>query len=1074
MMIQQRSEQPITLTSSQKLNIDWQQVCQAIWKNSLSIHSLKTPSKDIEAQWEALNLSLEFISQDTQTYPQSENIEIKEISHNYNQKQFCEQVLRLGKSQTKGRKLAIIGESCTGKTTFLNQIVSWILENTKDLPVWISIAELGETPIKEYLQKKWLKRVAKTEDELTQEWQKSLDELLDSGRVWLLLDGVEKMPIEQMEKMLMTLNGGEKYPLKSLDPLSTTIQQLQGWTDKTRIILTGDQAIASVNKNALSSFDIFRPLDLTYPEEVKQFSYQWFSHHSPNSKNLTKEFLSALELWGYERVKNLVNTPLKLELLCRIIQENQGQFPTKITPLYQQVVTQYYQSQKERVPVTSQQQQELNELLGKLAIQSLDRNSPPHWIYHHQITELLGENEALIQLALDLQWLKIIGITTNKKREQIYTFWDENFQAYFAAIAINDWQFFLNHPLGNLNSVLSPSSESAYRIFESPWKRVILLWMGREDLKKEDKEAFLQNLVGFNDGCETDNFYGKRAYFLAALSLVEFPESEQNNEILLELLQWSFFDSQIAPIVSGAAKATLRQTNRQKTIPALIQLLTTIKTETIKREIFKTLEKIGRGDAQSITALTEMLETTSSDPLRWQIAETLGIINPGNPKAIATIIGLLETANKEETRQIAFHSLEKIGQGNFRAITTLIQLLQTTESPTIRQRIFKTLETIGYKNPAAIAALVQLIRTNSDETIRCQAAESLEKVDPENPTAIRVLIQLISSGSDEEIRKQAVYSIGEITPGNREAITALIQLLSPEHDIFLRWMAISSLGKIGMGSSQAIDALLQIIQSDEQGLIRKEAIENLIKLEPHNSEAITALINLTKSSYDESIRTEAAENLAYIAPGNYDAITALLQLIHSTKDEFTSQKAAYSLGKIEPGNLEALTTLIQLVQSSTDANVRSLAAQSLGEVGVNNPAVLAALIRLAKTSNDPKILRRTAVSLEQIGKGNREVILTLIQMIKSAQDESCRLQIAKSLINLLKSDQKSEMMTTLKEILSLSDPKKDLAWQKIIWHCAQHLSYPDFYRAWHNRPLYGTQKVNNTEAKIIKKRPQKR
>ncbi|WP_013320940.1 HEAT repeat domain-containing protein [Gloeothece verrucosa] len=1102
MMTQQGSEQQATLVSPQKLNIDWQQVCQAIWKNSVPINPLTTQPKETEAQWEKIHLSLGLIKHKKnkfnggnlldgpnygqgyslgETHQQRENPEQSEIVQIYNEKEFCQQILCQQKSAKAGQRIAIIGESSSGKTVLLHQITAWILDNTQDLPIWISMAELGETPLYEYLQQKWLKRVAKTQDELTRQWQNSLDELLKSGRVWLLLDGVEQMPLEQLEKLPVTVNSQTRGLIH--DPLSETLQQLEGWADETRVILTSRDDVL-INKNTLSHYQVFRPLELTYPEQVKPFINQWFAqntvsktpssakkHRSQNLAKLAEQLVLSLEEFGYYRIQDLLQTPLRLSLLCRETLQNRAKLPATTAQIFDKIVHQYYQWQAETVPLNAQQQQELNQALGKLALCALDNPHHPHWLYHHQITETLGDEELLLQLALRLGWLRPIGITANATKEKVYSFSDHKLQAYLAATLIEDWQFFLNHPLGSISSLPSTPCGSSYRIFAPQWKPVIKLWIGREEIKPEDKEAFLQGLVQFADGCETDNYYGKRAYFLAASALAEFPDGEQTNAILLQLLQWCFFDAQISPLIAQAAKAALRETHRKLAIPALIQLLTTIKNESIKREIFKTLEKIGQGNAECIAALKEMLASNSAFPMRWQVAETLGKIDPGNSEAIATIVNILETANHEESRQIAFKSLEKIGKGNFKAITTLKQVITTTHSAISRRRAFETLETIGYQNATAIAALVQLIRTNSDQGIRCSSAESLEKIDPGNPTAITVLVQLVKGANNEEIQKQAVYSLGEISPGNPQAISVLGKMLSPNYDVFLRWMAISSLGKIGNGNSEAISALVNLIKSDER-LLRKDAIESLSKIDPHNEEVITALVRLIDSEQDESIRREAAENLGKIPSPNFSAKEALLKLLRTSSDEFTRHQAAESLAKIEPGNLEALKTLIDLVQGSIDANVRSIAAESLGDIGQKNPAVIALLVRVLKTTNEPKILDRAALSLGKIGLKNREVISTLVMLVKSCQDETCRLQAAESVINLLKVEQMSEVIANLKENLSDPHKRKDLACQKIIWHCAQKLSYPEFYQAWHNRPLYGTQKVTKAELNLNEESPE--
>ena len=63
------------------------------------------------------------------------------------------------------------------------------------------------------------------------------------------------------------------------------------------------------------------------------------------------------------------------------------------------------------------------------------------------------------------------------------------FQEYFAACtstservrAIDDWHFFLTHVPHNPEAGI-------YRIFESRWKQVILLWLGLRDIALQEKQ----------------------------------------------------------------------------------------------------------------------------------------------------------------------------------------------------------------------------------------------------------------------------------------------------------------------------------------------------------------------------------------------------------------------------------------------------------------------------------------------------------------------------------------------------------------------------------------------------------
>jgi HEAT repeat protein/energy-coupling factor transporter ATP-binding protein EcfA2 len=1056
-------------------------------KQSLSINPLTTHPDELTLEEKQISLSLGLIERNRENRSNAAKnngydfgVTSQEVSQKYTQKQFFEQILQQNHSKTKGRRLALIGPAGSGKTSLLHKIAHWIFQNTQEIPIWISLAELGKTSIREYLQEKWLKRAINSQEIPDIAWQNALDDFLNSGQVWLLLDGAEQIPLEQVAKLPITLGTPETRPIM-LNPLSALTQQLRGWTDQTRLIITSNSYLWSVDKTILSGFDVFYFLPLTYPQEVKPFINQWFTAnkgnnplHSPVSaklptqktslsEQLAKKLCQTLEQIGVEKIEELCRTPLKLALLCRLWQQNSGNLPLTHGELYQQLIAQFYQWQAETVTLNSQQQEKLNQALGKLALTAKESDLYPNWLPHNRLVQELGEKSSQLNLGLRLGWLKSVGVTANQKAEKIYIFFDQTFQDYFAATAVQDWHFFLNHALVGGNSDDSSSLQPSYRIFSPQWQRIILLWLGRKDLLKIDKEAFLQALIEFTDGCSIDNFYGKRAYFLAVAGIAEFVDSQKTQEILTQLLHWSFLDSQVSPLVRASAKNALMDTNRPLVINALIQLLPTVNDEEIQQELVKSLEKIGHSNPTAIKALTEILATTSSDFLTAQAAESLGKIDPGNAQAISTLIQLAETTTNEEIRQISFNSLEKIGQGNFKAILALIRLLRLTESPTTQKRVFECIEKIGQGNATAIAALLQLIRTTQDENIRRQAAEGLEKIDPGNPIAITVLVQLVKQASNKEIRKQTVYSLGEITSGNQDAIEALVDLLSTSDDVFIRWLAISSLGKIGANNPQVIQSLINLIQSDEQALLRKDALESLIKLDPDNPEAVIALVQLMKSTADESTRREAAESLGKLDPGNPEAITALLQVLRQTKDEFTRRQVASSLGRIDPGNLEALKTLIQLVQSNSDEDIRSLAAESLGEIGSHNPAVLASLIRLTKSSNNPKTLRRAAISLAKIGRGNREAIFALVEMLKSREDQSSRLQAAESLITLLKPEHLTNIVSRLQEVSRNPQKANDLALQKILWHCVQYLPYSEFYQAWHNHPLYFVAEAEKTD-----------
>jgi predicted NACHT family NTPase len=185
-----------------------------------------------------------------------------------------------------------------------------------------------------------------------------------------------------------------------------------------------------------------------------------------------------------------------------------------------------------------------------------------------------------------LGWLNQVGIDTERK--PVYAFFHASFQEYFAATAIDDWDFFL--PRHHKNK---PIENKQYRIFTPQWKQTILLWFGRKDLPKAQKEAFIQALINFQDGCvkyKGKSFYGYRAYFLAAAAIAEFKDCEQADPIVKQIVDWELYNS----LMREQAKVALQETERIKAIAALVQLLDTSQDQDTRRYAAESLGKIDK------------------------------------------------------------------------------------------------------------------------------------------------------------------------------------------------------------------------------------------------------------------------------------------------------------------------------------------------------------------------------------------------------------------------------------------------------------------------------------------------
>ncbi|MBD2337186.1 HEAT repeat domain-containing protein [Calothrix sp. FACHB-156] len=968
-----------------------------------------------------------------------------EITKTFEHDAFLEEVLKHKNTpKSQGKRIAIIGEPGAGKTTLLQQIADWVSrEIHQSIVIWVSLADLRGKELKTYLLETWLTQVAEKtgKAEATKQLQDDFVALFNQNNVWLLLDGLDEMS---------TSSG---------NPLTEIARQFReaGFISQARIVLTCRVNLWDGNVNALDDFDTYRSLDFSYPQQVERFIDNWFAANPEKGEQLC----TALKEPGKERIQDLVKNPLRLTLLCLNWQSGDGKLPYTQAGLYQQFVDDFYKWKKDDFATNSQQRQQLNIKLGELAKAAIDKEATRFRLRQDFVNRFLGDAEdenSLLKLALNRGWLNSIGI--DEKRKPVYAFFHASFQEYFAAKAIDNWHFFLNHVPNN-------PRQGTYRIFEPQWKQTILLWLGREEENlKWQKQQFINALVSFKDGCGKWNrkdidkgFYEYRAYFLAAAGIVEFKDSYRANEIVAQIVKWAINNSESS--IREEAKSALQQTDRTKAIASLVELLqSTTVSDYTRWQAASILEGIDPSNENAIAALVELLQsTTMDDSTRMQAAKSLGEIDPGNETAIAALVQLLQsTTVNDSTRRQAVSSLEEIGTGNENAIAALVQLLQsTTVNDSTRRRAVSSLGKIGTGNEIAIAALVELLQsTTVDDNTRWQVASILEGIDPGNETAIAALVQLLQSTTvDDNTRWQAASSLEEIGTGNEIAIAALVQLLqSTTVGDFTRVGAAYRLGKIDPGNKKAIAALVQLLQSttvDDYDYTRRlAALYSLGEINPGNEFAIAALVELLQSTtVDDDTRGQAAYILGKIDPGNEFAIAALVQLLQSTTmDDSTRRQAADSLEEIDPGNEFAIAALVQLLRSTTvDDNIRWQAVYSLEEIGTGNEFAIAALVQLLQsTTVDGDTRRRAVSSLEEIGTGNEFAIAALVQLLQSTTvDDKTRWQAASSLKEILENNKdRFKVVKALSNYLLFDRDFFGLAWK-----CAQKMPYPDFYQAWH-------------------------
>ncbi|MBD3560312.1 HEAT repeat domain-containing protein, partial [Planktothrix sp. FACHB-1355] len=572
--------------------------------------------------------------------------------------------------------------------------------------------------------------------------------------------------------------------------------------------------------------------------------------------------------------------------------------------------------------------------------------------------------------------------------EPVYAFFHPTFQEYFAALAIDDWHFFLNHDNENPNPFKKHNNKDCvYRIFERQWKEVILLWLGRpEEQMKQQKEKIINNLVDFEDGCGSFySFYYYRAYFLASSAIAEFSEHTLADQIVREIVYWNVR----APFpIRDAAREVMKEIEKERVISALREWLdrTNDKDEFHRLEAAYSLLEIDSSNQIAINALIQLIK--AGIPFSQQAADVLARIGKSNQIIINSLEQVIQNHHCEQSRTIAALCLAKINPGSRTALEVLVQIIQNYE----------------------------------DKELYWEAAYILAEVDPNNQTAILSLIELVKTFPAEDsafTRNQHGANnerLNKITNG--VLLMSPCDYLCPSVSFFLMlfdWQKLKDY-------PAAINALVKLLETTPSEYLRMQAAERLGEIDRDNQTAIITLVELIQATNNENIRCKAASILGKIGKGNQTAIAALMQMLENPEYDLTRLSTAYNLGLVDPGNSTAINFLVNLIQTTDDIDTFIKGVSSLVKI-------------------DP--CNETAISF-------------LLEVVNITKDEGTLLDTFNCLWKIKSQKYFPKVVTALKgylkpEYLKNPAPLFEDAYY-VIWHCAQNMSYPDFYRAWHNLP----------------------
>ena len=665
-------------TLQPQLSIDWQQASR--WCLNQQIEHLTstvlTHDEGIVHHTDRVHVPLGLVKRKSQSrrgediYPEQGSLlyEETEIIEKFEYAEFLERVLRQEQYPENDRqRIVIIGEPGAGKTTLLQQIARWVSKNIDEAAIWISLADLQGQSIEDYLLAEYLEALVRQQGQaaVSDRLKDKFVSQFQQGRVWLLLDGADEMqcasgnPSHEIERQL----------------------KIGGLLSQARIILTCRLNLWDGSRHEFPLFDIYRTLVFAYPQQVEQFIRQWFELLPAASAGTAERLCAALQQSGQERIRDLVKNPLMLTLLCFNWHVGEGTLPETKASLYEQFALDRYEWKQTQFPTTMEQRRQLNAALGSLARDAIDREKIRFRLSPEFISNYLGDlgsSDSLFDLALKLGWLNRVGVEIENPRKVVYAFPHPTFQEYFAATAIDDWHFFLHHFPDEQSH-----PEASYRVFESQWKEVFLLWLGNpsESLEKYQNDL-IQSLIDFKDGC--GDYYTIVAMLLAVSGLAEFKKCDRADLHIDEVSKLCFGcldDSnqkwQVYPDpIPWMAEAALLETDSErfvdiitnKIVPAAINDLHPNKDAAIKSA--KILGLLGRDRPNAITALIQLIQCAdfpNRQPpveffyfVRVEAAESLVKIASGNDRATRDLKNLLSEDRDEEIQKLIVTTIGKL------------------------------------------------------------------------------------------------------------------------------------------------------------------------------------------------------------------------------------------------------------------------------------------------------------------------------------------------------------------------------------------------------------------------------
>ncbi|MGD1807333.1 hypothetical protein ACP6PL_18105 [Dapis sp. BLCC M126] len=234
-----------------------------------------------------------------------------------------------------------------------------------------------------------------------------------------------------------------------------------------------------------------------------------------------------------------------------------------------------------------------------------------------------------------MDWLVLVD--GEVKTDKVYTFLHPTFQEYFASLVIPNWEFLFNHIPGDV-------SNSTYRIFDSYWQEVALMWMESNHFSAVDGERIIHILDYFQSD-ECLNFYGFQLLPFLVASLYRLGHHYQYKKIIENsvscLIDRNYWDGEFNKFVPFCFDDLFL--NTLKVLPSLSSnilncYLNSEKYKDNRFKIIKILFEISPNKEAVLEKLVEFLH--SNDPIVLEVSEIILKYDKFHAKATSKLIEL--------------------------------------------------------------------------------------------------------------------------------------------------------------------------------------------------------------------------------------------------------------------------------------------------------------------------------------------------------------------------------------------------------------------------------------------------